>query len=65
MHPGRFVLMQEHAMKFKLTSPKPRNRWAVMARLRTAGEHRRGTGGIRQRQKAAVRHALRDLKQSD
>lgn len=38
-----------------------RNPFAVAARLRHAGAHRRGTSGLRQRDQRALQRELRDL----
>lgn len=38
--------------------PKPRNPFAALAARRTAGAHRTGAGGLRQRSKQALRREL-------
>ncbi|MGZ5157173.1 MAG: hypothetical protein ACXWCV_13835 [Caldimonas sp.] len=49
-------------MKIEIKMPRPRNPWAVAARLRRAGSHRPGTGAERQRATRALRRQLNEMK---
>jgi hypothetical protein len=64
-HPGRFAFSprtKEMPMNtLILQTLKPRNPLVSASRRRLAGVHRRGTGGMRQRQQQALQRELRDL----
>ena len=48
-------------MKLRLTAPKPRNPLVVAAAQRKAGEHRKSKSAERQREKLALKKAMKDL----
>ena len=46
---------------FNVPAPKPRNPLVAACRRRHAGAHRRSAGGIRQRERLALKSELRTL----
>lgn len=48
-------------MKITLTTPKPRNPWVALARLRRAGSHQPCGGALRQQANKTLKRALDQL----